>query len=144
MAPGLLDPAVAADITAITQVAIFYSESASRGDVDSAVSVYTQDGERHSSSGQVTVGRTAIGAALRAAMNDFDLIFNVTQTGVVQVDGPTATARFPVTEWAHKPDGTVVQFLFWWEDSLVRTDEGWRFARRTQIPGARYEYTVTN
>jgi len=58
----------------------------------------TEHGERHSSSGAVTVGRQAIGEALTKAMDAFDFIFTVTQNGIVKLDGSTATARFPIAE----------------------------------------------
>lgn len=140
MKPGFLTDQESTDINAITQLALYYSDSCSRGDVEAAVQTYTMDGVRKNSAGVEFHGREDISKALSSAMGPFDFVFNITQAGVVNVEGDTATARFPVTEWAHRNDGKWVQFLFWWEDRLSRTEEGWRFTRRDQIAGSKYEF----
>ncbi|MFC8435462.1 nuclear transport factor 2 family protein [Streptomyces sp. NPDC057253] len=66
-------------------------------------------------------------AGMRAMWASFlQLIHSTT----VDVDGDTATARTYLTEQGIRPDGTGQLLHGVYEDTVVRTDEGWRFARR--------------
>jgi 3-phenylpropionate/cinnamic acid dioxygenase small subunit len=61
----------------------------------------------------------------------------------ITVDGDTAHARTSCTNpmISTKPDGTTSVWLIglWYDDDLVRTADGWRFAARRQIRS----YTLT-
>lgn len=50
---------------------------------------------------------------------------------VIQVTGDTATARSFVNEIARAKDGTANYNLAVYEDELARSDQGWRFTKRT-------------
>jgi len=123
-------PQDAADIVAITRLAVSYSEAICRGEIDEAVLVYADEGVLSSGTTDDAVGREAIAARIRSSTADFEFTFQTTHCGLVEVTGDTAWARFPTTEWAKLPDGRGLQFLGVYEDSLVRTTEGWRFAHR--------------
>jgi ketosteroid isomerase-like protein len=120
----------AADIVAISRLAVSYSEAVSRLAIDEAVLVYADDGVLASATTDDAVGREAIAALIRANTKDFEFLFQTTHGGLVHVEGDRAWARFPTTEWAKLPDGSGIQFLGTYEDDVVRTAEGWRFQRR--------------
>ncbi len=64
-----------------------------------------------------------------------EFVFQTVHQGLVEVDGDTARARFPITEWARREsDSRPIQFLGFYDDVCVRTDEGWRFASRSLVP----------
>ncbi len=131
----LPDPtaAEAADIVAIHRLAVSYSDAICRGDVDEAVLVYAPDGVLASATTPDAVGRAAIAETITTATAAFEFVFQTTHAGLVDVQGDRARARarFPTTEWAKRADGSALQFLGTYEDEVVRTDVGWRFARRT-------------
>jgi len=123
-------PQQAADMVAISRLAVSYSEAICRSAIDEAVLVYADDGVLASATTEDAVGREAIAALIRETTKGFEFLFQTTHGGLVQVDGDRAWARFPTTEWVKQPDGTGRQFLGTYEDEIVRTAEGWRFQRR--------------
>jgi hypothetical protein len=123
-------PNQATDMIATTRLAVSYSEATCRGEIDEAVLVYADDGVLASGTTDDAVGREAIAATIRAQTDHFEFVFQTTHCGLAEVTGDTVWARFPTTEWARLPDGRGLQFLGVYEDSLVRTPAGWRFARR--------------
>lgn len=128
----LPDPthAQAADIVAISRLAVSYSEAICRSAIDEAVLVYADDGVLSSGITEDAVGHEAIAALIRENTRELEFVFQTTHGGLVHVDGDRAWARFPTTEWAKLPDGSGLQFLGIYEDDVVRTDAGWRFQRR--------------
>jgi ketosteroid isomerase-like protein len=124
-------PSQAADIVAIHQLAVSYSEAICRGEIDEAVLVYCEDGVLSSATTDDAVGHEAIAATIRTATSAFEFVFQTTHGGLVTVDGDRARARFPTTEWAKRRDVGALQFLGTYDDEVVRTEDGWRFSRRT-------------
>lgn len=123
-------PQEAADIVAISQLAVSYSEAICRGEIDEAVLAYAADGVLASATTADAVGHDAIAATIRNATKEAEFVFQTTHCGLVDVQGDTAWARFPTTEWVKLRDGRGLQFLGVYEDNLERTPEGWRFTRR--------------
>jgi ketosteroid isomerase-like protein len=124
-----------ADIVAINHLAVSYAEAMSRLEIDEAVLAYTADGVLASPTTDDAVGRAAIAATIRTATANFEFLFQTVHNGLVRVDGDRATARFPITEWGRRRDTGLGQvFLGFYEDDAVRTNEGWRFARRELVP----------
>lgn len=124
------DQQQAADIVAISRLAVSYSEAICRLAIDEAVLVYADDGVLSSAITEDAVGRDAIAALIRSSTEGMEFVFQTTHGGLVHVDGDRAWARFPTTEWAKLPDGSGLQFLGMYEDEVVRTGDGWRFQRR--------------
>jgi ketosteroid isomerase-like protein len=125
----------ACDVIAITHLAAAYAEAVSRGDVTEACMTYADDGELHTPTTQPAIGRDAVIATIAASVAPLELVFQTVHQGLVEVDGDTARARFPITEWARREsDSRPIQFLGLYEDVCVRTAEGWRFARRSLVP----------
>jgi len=123
-------PKQATDMVAISRLAVSYSEAICRFEVDEAVLAYAEDGVLASAITDDAVGRDAIAATIKQATKDMEFVFQTTHAGLIQVDGDRAWARFPTTEWSRRFDGAGLQFLGIYEDEVVRTDAGWRFARR--------------
>jgi ketosteroid isomerase-like protein len=130
-------PETAADIAAINQLQACYCEAVSRGAIDDAVMVYAEDGVLRSPTTADAVGRAAIAEVITTTTSSFDFIFQGSYVGIVRVDGDRAWARFPVVEWNRRTsDGKSMHFLGFYDDELVRTAEGWRFAVRRLVARA--------
>jgi ketosteroid isomerase-like protein len=127
--------AQAADIVAINHLAVSYAEAMCRSAVEEAVQTYAVDGVLSSPTTDDAVGRAAIAEVIGHTVSGLDFVFQTVHQGLVRVDGDTATATFPITEWARRShDGRGILFLGVYHDDVVRTDDGWRFARRQLVP----------
>lgn len=125
----------ACDVVAITHLAAAYAEAVSRGQVEEACLTYAEDGELHSPTTDPAIGRAAVTATIMKSCATLEFVFQTVHQGLVEVDGDTARARFPITEWARRTsDARPIQFLGIYDDECVRTPEGWRFSRRTLVP----------
>ena len=126
--------AQAADVIAINHLAASYSEAVSRLRIEEAVETYAIDGVLASPTTNDAVGRPAIVSVISATTASLEFVFQTVHAGLVRVQGDRAAARFPITEWSRrKRDGVTMVFLGLYEDDLVRTPEGWRFARRELV-----------
>jgi ketosteroid isomerase-like protein len=129
------DAQEACDVISINQLAVSYADAVSRGEVAEACLTYAENGELHSPTTEPAIGRGAVTETITATTAGLEFVFQTVHQGLVQVDGDTARARFPITEWARRTsDGRPIQFLGVYEDECIRTSEGWRFARRTLLP----------
>ncbi len=127
--------AEAVDVIAISQLAASYAEAVSRLAVEEAVETYAVDGVLASPTTEDAVGRAAIVSVISAVTSSLEFVFQTVHGGLVHVDGDRASARFPITEWSRRRrDGVTLVFLGLYEDDVVRTPEGWRFARRELVP----------
>jgi hypothetical protein len=89
----------------------------------------------HSPATEPAIGRAAVVETVTRTCATLEFVFQTVHQGLVQVDGDTARARFPITEWARRAaDARPIQFLGVYQDECVRTGAGWRFARRTLVP----------
>ncbi|MGA9492870.1 MAG: nuclear transport factor 2 family protein [Mycobacterium sp.] len=129
------DDREARDVVAIQHLAAAYADGVSRGDIPGACLTYAEDGELHSPTTEPARGRAAVIETVTTTCSGLEFVFQTVHQGLVQVDGDTARARFPITEWARRTsDARPIQFLGVYEDECVRTADGWRFARRTLLP----------
>lgn len=123
------------DVLAINHLAASYSEAMCRLAIDEAVQTYAEDGVLASPTTEDAIGRAAIAEVIGRTVTSLDFVFQTLHQGLVHVDGNTATARFPITEWARRSrDGLGILFLGIYYDDLIRTEDGWRFARRRLAP----------
>jgi ketosteroid isomerase-like protein len=127
-------PDQAVDILAIQQLAVSYSEAVSRHQIAEAIETYADDGVLEAPGGRF-VGRAAVTEAITAAAAEYDLLFQTTHLGLIRVDGDRAWTRFPFTEWQRRAsDQAGGQFLGMYDDEVIRTADGWRFAHRRLRP----------
>ena len=123
-----------ADVIAVNHLAASYADAVSRLQIEEAVETYAIDGVLASPTTDDAVGRPAIVSVISAATASLEFVFQTVHGGLVRVDGDRAAARFPITEWSRRArDGVTMLFLGLYEDDLVRTAEGWRFARRELV-----------
>jgi len=120
------------DKAAIQELINTYSQAASRGDFDRAVGTYLPDGVwdiPHLS--MSLAGREAIHGALTAFIETMDYVLQMNAPALIEVTGDSATATSSIRE-AGKTAGQMqaFEYLGFYEDELVRSDEGWRFKRR--------------
>lgn len=118
------------DEMAIRSLAAAYSDAANRGDLEGMLQVYAPDGVLVPFGGPERKGHEAIRAVVGQTISAYEWIFQMTHSGLVRVEGDIAHARFWVSEMVHMKDGNATQFYGLYDDELVRTAVGWRFARR--------------
>jgi hypothetical protein len=115
---------------AIRQLAASYTDAVNRRSPEDAAAVWAPDGVL------LFFGREVVGAetllkAYRRTFSSFELLFQMTHTGLVVVDGDRARARWWISEINQSVDDPRHRMFYGlYQDELVRTDAGWRFARR--------------
>lgn len=93
--------------------------------------LFTQDGEWHVPGVPVANGREAISAVFGSLLQNFERLIQLTHSGHIDVSGDTATAVWYVSETAADSDSNAFAFTGLYTDQLVRTEDGWRFAKRS-------------
>lgn len=125
-----------ADELAIRSLTAEYTDAINRSAVDEAIRTYADDSTFTMMDRPTVVGRDAIRAVLQATVERYEMITQLVHSGVVTVDGDRASARWQITELQFRGDGTRRFVIGRYEDTHVRSPEGWRFATRTFV--ARY------
>ncbi|MDE2404771.1 MAG: nuclear transport factor 2 family protein [Sphingomonadales bacterium] len=135
------------DEQAIRALAAAYSDAVTHLDPVAAAAVYAEDGVVEIV-GNAIAGRAAIQAGMRDSFAAFSLLQLIEHGGVVTFDGDRAQARWSTVELAVRQGQQALNVIFGrYEDELVRTPEGWRFARRrftlagrTQVETAKFQF----
>lgn len=125
-----------ADDHAIRALTASYTDAINRGDIDDIAPVYDDDAVFTMMDRPAVVGRDAILDTLRRTVARYELIMQLVHSGVVQLDGDRARARWQITELQIPVDGPPRFVAGRYEDEHVRRPDGWKFARRTYT--ARY------
>lgn len=121
------------DIEAIQQLINRYSDAATRRDWAQMQDVFAADGEwLVPEQGMAFRGPETIVAPMAAFLERFDYFVQMNSAAVIEVEGDHATARSVVRE-SGKFAGTAIgiEVMGQYTDDLVRTEAGWKFARRT-------------
>jgi ketosteroid isomerase-like protein len=119
-----------ADELAIRTLTASYTDGVNRGDVDDAMRTYADDAVFTMMDRPSVVGRTAIADVLRATVERYELITQLVHSGVVQLDGERARARWQITELQVARDGMRRLVVGRYEDEHARLAGGWRFTSR--------------
>lgn len=121
-----------ADHAAIQQVLSAYSVATSRGDEAKVLSLFIPDGVWSVPGiGVHLEGTEAVRAGMEQIRTQFDYIVQVHGPAEIVVSGDTATAASVIRESGKYAGREVaVDILGVYDDDLVRTAEGWKFARR--------------
>lgn len=122
------------DELAIRALADAYSDAVNRSNATAAAEVYCDQGVLEGPGIDPIVGQAAIAAFLQATFDRWEWIFQTTTGGPISLDGDRATSRFHITEMGRGQDGRGTEFYGMYEDKLIRTECGWRFARRHLYP----------
>jgi hypothetical protein len=116
--------------TAIRQLASSYTDAVNRGAPEDAAEVWAPDGVL-TFFGREVAGREKLLKAYRNTFSGFRFIFQMTHTGLVVVEGERAKARWWLSEINQRIDDDVHRMFFGlYQDEVVLTGDGWRFARR--------------
>jgi uncharacterized protein (TIGR02246 family) len=130
-----------ADELAIRSLTAAYVDALNRADLDDIAQVYDEDAVFTLMDRPTIVGRSAILDMLRATLARYQLVMQLLHSGIVQLDGDRARARWQVTELQVPIDGAPRFIAGRYEDEHVRRRQGWQFARRTFT--ARYFGDIT-
>lgn len=117
------------DRIAIRELHGTYADASFRADKQGWLDCWADDCLWASSMGDF-IGKEALSAqwdTLWAAMTSLAFF---TETGAIEIDGDTATARCYVREMFTLQDGSDNKITACYDDRLVRDDGRWRFAER--------------
>jgi ketosteroid isomerase-like protein len=132
-----MDPALRrlSDEIEINRLLAAYSHAVMRLDAAGSAAVYTEDGVLSAFSGPDVVGRVMIEKVLRKVYAPLRFLIQNCGSVVIAVDGDSARASSSVSEFVQYQDKDPLSCCFGnYDDELVRTAEGWRFARRRFNP----------
>jgi ketosteroid isomerase-like protein len=118
------------DELAVRRVTATYCDAANRLAAPEAAATYAPDGSLSMMGRPEVSGREAVEAMLEATFSRYELVTQLTHSGLVQIDGDVAASRWVVTELQVARTGERRFIIGRYEDQLVRLGEGWRFARR--------------
>jgi len=117
------------DERAIRNLINAYTDAASRKDAKAGAATYAEEGVLVANGVELR-GRAKIQRAFERNYGASDLIFQMIQPGPMEIRGERAFARSWIRAWNRLTGEVVRDILGLYQDELVRTGEGWRFARR--------------
>lgn len=120
------------DEVAIQQTLNAYSVAASLGDHVAMADTYLPDGVWEIPGIDTRLeGREAIIAGADAITGAIEYMVQLNSPAVIKVDGDTATAQCVIRECGkYAGRNTSLEVLGLYDDKLVRTPDGWKFAER--------------
>jgi ketosteroid isomerase-like protein len=119
----------------INRLLAAYSHAVMRLDPAGAAAVYAEDGVLSAFNGPDIVGRTMIEATFVKVFAPVRFLIQNCGAVVIEVDGDRARASSSVSELLQSKGSDQVSCCFGnYDDDLVRTADGWRFAKRRFNP----------
>ena len=120
------------DAEAIQQVLNRYTEGSGRADWDQVLGTFTDDGVWQVTGVGTFTGRAEIQPVMAGFIAQMDYFVQLNTPAIIKVDGDKATARSVIRECGKfKGKDEALEVLGFYSDDLVRTADGWKFARRT-------------
>jgi uncharacterized protein (TIGR02246 family) len=118
------------DQTAINQLTARYNRAFDEGRAEDYAATFTEDGALAVVGGDVVEGRAELARMVREAEVT---LCHVTTNAIIEVDGDTATQEVQLLFYALDDARTSITLMSSgrYSDTLVRTEDGWRFKRRT-------------
>jgi hypothetical protein len=133
------------DQWAIQQVINRYTVGVSQPDWDMTIGTFAPDGEWHvASSGLTLTGPEAIRKGMQGFRGLFEWFVQINAPAVIETAGDTARAQSVIREngkFAGRDEAVMVGGIY--VDDLVRTTDGWRFARRAFHGAGSFHHGVT-
>ena len=129
------------DELAIRSLAAAYTDAVNRRDGDGMANVYAPDGELHvPTAGEPIIGIDKLRKRFkRLVEHEREFLMQLTHSGVVEISGDTAQARWWFSE-IKKPAGAAFEMILGvYQDEAIRLPEGWRFAKRYVAAPWRWE-----
>lgn len=132
------------DEFAVQQVLNTYSAMASLGKHEEFAATFTDDGIWEVPGiGARFEGREAILAGARATTEGLDYIVQTNSPAVITVNGDKATALSIIRECGkYKGRQVALEVVGLYDDELVRTGQGWKFARRSLTIRGMHDYAI--
>jgi uncharacterized protein (TIGR02246 family) len=127
---AVLSEQTVADELAIRQLTAAYADAVNRRDLETFAALWASDARWLVPGLADTVGGEAAAEQLRRLTEPMELMLQLLEGGQVWVDGDTARARWYIVELGRTNEGRGVYFAGVYQDRLVRTADGWRFAER--------------
>lgn len=121
-----------ADRAAITDLLHAYCRALDEMDLDAIAALFTEDCV-------VSYGPSLESRGAARLVADLARLWRWRRTShhlsnvTIRVDGDGAEAESYVIAWHEAPDGRTATLFGQYRDRLVRTGQGWRIARRTQL-----------
>ena len=119
------------DYVAIRQLNAKYNRYADLADGVSYSNLFTSDAEFNIVGEGIYIGREQIAARCNATTT----AVHVTTEPELDINGDTARQRVRMLTVLQDGKGTRNEFVAsgWYDDELIRTEEGWRYHRRTVV-----------
>ena len=121
------------DRLAIQELHACYADASSRNAREDWLACWADDAKWYSHIFQCD-GKEAIAAQFDQIMGMFDELAFISQHGPIQVEGNTARGRAVAREIGRLKDGGVFKLVGAYDDTFVRRDGVWLFARRDYRP----------
>lgn len=119
------------DEAAILTLLHLYTDGCNRQDWPQVMATFAEDGV-WAAAGAEHRGHAAIQAAMAGFLTMMDYFTQTSSAPIVSVSGDTAAARITIRECGKfKGKDEALEVLGHYTDDLVRTVDGWKFARRT-------------
>jgi ketosteroid isomerase-like protein len=119
------------DTEAIRHLAAQFTDAINRRDFALFRSLWTSDAVWDIKGMASAEGADAITRLLESMQNNWEIFFQITGEGVIEIEGTRARASFPMIEMGRSLEGKGYTAHAVNADLLLRTQEGWRFQRRT-------------
>jgi ketosteroid isomerase-like protein len=132
-----VDPSILSNLAALVDdhairaLTASYTDAINRKAIDDIANVYDDEAVFTLMERPSVVGRDAILDTLRTTVARYQVVMQLIHSGVVQLDGDHARARWQITEFQIMNDGQRRFIAGRYEDELVRRSDGWKFTRRT-------------
>jgi hypothetical protein len=108
-----------------------YSDAVTRYDEVEWTKTWAVDASWDLGKGRAFSGRDAMVEFWHRAMSGLKLVIQMVHNGTVSIAGAdSATGRWYVSEHLERTSGERGILLAWYDDTYVRVDGEWRFARR--------------
>jgi len=121
------------DRLAIRELYGSYGDASSRGDPETFLACWTDDGQWNSHIFQRS-GKAELRAQWDLLWTNFDKVGFVSEVGSIEIDGDTANCRSVAREIVLLKGGGVYKLVGRCQDRVVRQDGRWLFARRDYEP----------
>ncbi len=117
----------------IQQIISLYSEGCSERDWDQVMGTFLTNGIWEVPKRGITItGHAALRAAMSSMVATLDYFVQINAPAIITLDGDHATARSLIRECGkHSGRPEALEVMGRYSDELVRTPEGWKFAKRT-------------
>ncbi len=113
----------------IRQLNALYADAVMRRDGELWGSLWHTDAIWHFLGAPIR-GREAILATWEGAMAGFPVVFHSHHSGLIRVNGDSANCRWSIDEDIIDSNGSALRIIGVYNDTCVRTGDGWRYAMR--------------